>query len=91
MTDPSAPADEVPPGMPASLPPRSASAGDQLQLRSASIQEFLPSVRPWVRWAGVVCVGGFLAGGALLTVWPYRVIVRAVRRHRKLSQRRHQN
>jgi multidrug efflux pump subunit AcrA (membrane-fusion protein) len=77
MTEPSAPVDEVLPGRPVPLPSRSAPASDQLELRSASIQEFLPSVRPWVRWAGVVCVGGFLAGVALMAVWPYRVIVRA--------------
>lgn len=77
MTEASAPVDEVLPGTPMSLPSRSGPANDQLELRSASIQEFLPSVRPWVRWSGVVCVGGFLAGVALLAVWPYRVIVRA--------------
>ncbi len=77
MTEPSAPVDEVLPGRPVPLPSRSAPGSDQLELRSASIQEFLPSVRPWVRWAGVVCVGGFLAGVALMAVWPYRVIVRA--------------
>ena len=47
------------------------------QLRPASVQEFLPSVRPWVRLAGVVLVGSFLAGVALMAVWPYRVVVRA--------------
>ena len=47
------------------------------QLRPASVQEFLPSVRPWVRLAGVVLVGSFVAGVALMAVWPYRVVVRA--------------
>lgn len=77
MTEPSAPVDG---GLSRSrpvLPPQFASGSDQLQLRSASVQEFLPSVRPWVRAAGFVFVGGFLAGVALLAVWPYRVIVRA--------------
>lgn len=46
-------------------------------LRLASASEFLPAIRPWVRLAGAVLVGGFLAGGALMAVWPYRVIVRA--------------
>jgi multidrug resistance efflux pump len=46
-------------------------------LRPASVQEFLPSVRPWVRLAGAVLVGSFLAGLALMAVWPYRVVVRA--------------
>jgi HlyD family secretion protein len=50
---------------------------DPSPLRSASVEEFLPSVRPWVRGAGVLLVGGFVAGVALLSVWPYRVIVRA--------------
>ena len=46
-------------------------------LPAASMEEFLPSVRPWVRGAGLLAVGGFLAGVALLAIWPYRVIVRA--------------
>lgn len=50
---------------------------DPPPLRSASVEEFLPSVRPWVRGAGAVLVGGFVAGVGLLSVWPYRVIVRA--------------
>jgi multidrug resistance efflux pump len=77
MTEPSAPVDG---GLPRShpvMPSQSASGSDQLELRSASMQEFLPPVRPWVRAAGFVLVGGFLAGVALLAVWPYRVIVRA--------------
>jgi len=35
-------------------------------LRLASASEFLPAIRPWVRLAGAVLVGGFLAGGALM-------------------------
>lgn len=46
-------------------------------LRVASASEFLPDVRPWVHLAGAVLLGGFLAGVALLAIWPYRVIVRA--------------
>lgn len=46
-------------------------------LRVASASEFLPDVRPWVQLAGAVLLGGFLAGVALLAIWPYRVIVRA--------------
>jgi multidrug efflux pump subunit AcrA (membrane-fusion protein) len=77
MTEPSAPVDGGSPRSHPGLPYQSASGSHQLELRSASIQEFLPSVRPWVRAAGFVFVGGFLAGVALLAVWPYRVIVRA--------------
>jgi len=50
---------------------------DGLQLRPALAQDFLPSVRPWVRLAGAVLVGSFLAGVALMAVWPYRMVVRA--------------
>ncbi len=59
------------------LPVRVADATESQQLRPASVQEFLPSVRPWVRLAGVVLVGSFVAGVALMAVWPYRVVVRA--------------
>lgn len=58
-------------------PVRVADSTESQQLRPASVQEFLPSVRPWVRLAGVVLVGSFLAGVALMAVWPYRVVVRA--------------
>lgn len=74
MNDPSAPWEGDRPGSPAVQTP---SANEPLQLRSASLEEFLPSVRPWVRGAGFLVVGGFVAGVALLAVWPYRVIVRA--------------
>lgn len=59
------------------LPVRVADATESQQLRPASVQEFLPSVRSWVRLAGVVLVGSFVAGVALMAVWPYRVVVRA--------------
>ncbi len=77
MTEPSAPVDGGLPRSQPVLPSQSALGSHQLELHSASMQEFLPSVRPWVRAAGFVFVGGFLAGVALLAVWPYRVIVRA--------------
>jgi len=64
MNDPSAPVEA---GRPSSRP----------VLPAAALEEFLPSVRPWVRGAGFLAVGGFLAGVALLAIWPYRVIVRA--------------
>lgn len=47
-----------------------------LELRVASAEEFLPSVRPWVSGAGLMLLGSFLAGVVLMAVWPYRVIVR---------------
>ena len=34
-------------------------------------------MRPWVRLAGAVLVGSFLAAVALMAMWPYRVVVRA--------------
>jgi multidrug efflux pump subunit AcrA (membrane-fusion protein) len=45
-------------------------------LKPASPSEFLPSVRPWVRLAGALLVGGFAAAVGLMALWPYRVIVR---------------
>ncbi|QPN65651.1 HlyD family secretion protein [Synechococcus sp. CBW1006] len=47
-----------------------------LVLRQTTSEEFLPSVRPWVRSAGLVMLGSFAAGVALMAVWPYRVVVR---------------
>jgi multidrug resistance efflux pump len=47
-----------------------------LLLHEASSEEFLPSVRPWVRLAGFTLVGSFAAAVALMAVWPYRVVVR---------------
>nr|MCU0529947.1 HlyD family efflux transporter periplasmic adaptor subunit [Cyanobium sp. Prado107] len=58
-------------------PVRVGDAPEVQPLRPASVQEFLPSVRPWVRLAGAVLVGSFVAGVALMAVWPYRVVVRA--------------
>lgn len=49
-----------------------------LVLREASSEEFLPSVRPWVRSTGLVMVSSFVAGVAIMAVWPYRVVVRGV-------------
>lgn len=84
MTNQLAEPDDVTHEVQAVSPPRRSgtsaeprSEGDFLQLSPASIQEFLPSVRPWVRLAGAGVIGGFLAGVALIAVWPYRVIVRA--------------
>lgn len=50
--------------------------GSGLVLRDATAEEFLPSVRPWVRAVGLLMVGSFAAGLGLLAVWPYRVVVR---------------
>ncbi|MFO8237858.1 MAG: biotin/lipoyl-binding protein [Prochlorococcaceae cyanobacterium] len=47
-----------------------------LVLRDATAEEFLPSVRPWVRAVGLLMVGSFVTGLGLLAVWPYRVVVR---------------
>lgn len=47
-----------------------------LVLRDATAEEFLPSVRPWVRAVGLLMVGSFATGLGLLAVWPYRVVVR---------------
>ncbi|CAK6698137.1 MULTISPECIES: HlyD family secretion protein [unclassified Synechococcus] len=47
-----------------------------LVLRQTTSEEFLPSVRPWVHSAGLVMLGSFAAGVALMAVWPYRVVVR---------------
>jgi multidrug efflux pump subunit AcrA (membrane-fusion protein) len=47
-----------------------------LVLKESTAEEFLPSVRPWVRALGLVMVGSFAGGIALMAVWPYRVVVR---------------
>ena len=47
-----------------------------LVLRQTTAEEFLPSVRPWVRLVGLVMVGSFMTGVGLMAVWPYRVVVR---------------
>ncbi len=60
---------------PASLPVRSIEAG--LVLKPTSTNEFLPSVDPWVRFAGLFLVTSFCSAVALMAVWPYRVVVRA--------------
>ncbi len=46
-----------------------------LVLRPSTSEEFLPSVRPWVRLLGFAMVGGFITGVGLMAVWPYRVVV----------------
>lgn len=63
------------PQRPSSLAVRPIEAG--LVLKQATAEEFLPSVRPWVRFAGLLLVGSFASGVALMAVWPYRVVVRA--------------
>ncbi len=59
---------------PDSLAVRPIDAG--LVLRPSTSEEFLPSVRPWVRLLGLVMLGSFVTGVALMAVWPYRVVVR---------------
>jgi multidrug efflux pump subunit AcrA (membrane-fusion protein) len=48
-----------------------------LVLKPASTDEFLPSVDPWARFAGLFFVASFCSAMALMAVWPYRVVVRA--------------
>lgn len=47
-----------------------------LVLHPATAEEFLPSIAPWQRFAGLFLVGSFCTGVALMAVWPYRVVVR---------------
>lgn len=49
-----------------------------LELRVATAEEFLPSVRPWVRAVGLLMIGSFVLGLGLMAVWPYRVVVRGM-------------
>lgn len=46
------------------------------QLTIASHDEFLPPVRSWQRAAGTVLLGSLTAAMGLMTLWPYRVVVR---------------
>lgn len=62
------------PGRPDSLAVRPFDAG--LVLHPATAEEFLPSIAPWQRFAGLFLVGSFCTGIALMAVWPYRVVVR---------------
>jgi len=45
-------------------------------LTIASNEEFLPPVRRWQRAAGTVLLSSLGAAVALMTLWPYRVVVR---------------
>lgn len=47
-----------------------------LTLNEATAEEFLPSIGPWLRFAGVFLIGSFCAGIGLMAVWPYRVVVK---------------
>ena len=47
-----------------------------LVLRQATSEQFLPSVQPWVRAAGFLLLGSFVAAVGLMAAWPYRVVVR---------------
>ena len=69
MSESPRPGAQPPPPPPrGSLVMRPVDAG--LVLREATSEEFLPSVRLWVRSAA--------AGVALMAVWPYRVVVRSM-------------
>lgn len=57
-----------------------------LELRNVTAEEFLPSVRPWVRAVGVVMVGSFVTSLGLMAVWPYRVVVRGMGQIRPSSE-----
>lgn len=59
---------------PEKLAARQVDAG--LVLRPSTSEEFLPSVRPWVRLLGLVMLGSFVSAVGLMAVWPYRVVVR---------------
>jgi len=59
---------------PERLAARQVDAG--LVLRPSTSEEFLPSVRPWVRLLGIVMLGSFVSAVGLMAVWPYRVVVR---------------
>jgi multidrug efflux pump subunit AcrA (membrane-fusion protein) len=59
---------------PERLAARQVDAG--LVLRPSTSEEFLPSVRPWVRLLGLVMLGSFVSAVGLMAVWPYRVVVR---------------
>jgi len=49
---------------------------ESLQLQEATLNDFLPPVRPWVQASGWILVGGLAAAVAAMAVWPYRVVVR---------------
>lgn len=49
---------------------------EALELQEATLNDFLPPVRPWVKASGWVLVGGLVAAVAAMAVWPYRVVVR---------------
>lgn len=49
---------------------------EALALRQATLMDFLPPVRPWLRASGWILVGGLAAAMAAMAVWPYRVVVR---------------
>ena len=47
-----------------------------LAVRELKSDEFLPAVEPWLQRAGMLLVGGSAAAIALLSVWPYRAVIR---------------
>jgi multidrug efflux pump subunit AcrA (membrane-fusion protein) len=49
---------------------------EALELQEATLNDFLPPVRPWVQASGWLLVGGLVAAVAAMAVWPYRVVVR---------------
>jgi multidrug efflux pump subunit AcrA (membrane-fusion protein) len=50
---------------------------DQLSLHRLERDEYIPSVQPWVRHSATVMLAGAGLGMLLLSVLPYRVVVRA--------------
>jgi len=48
-----------------------------LKIQDTSMEEFLPPIRPWVQFAGIFLVGSFFTVISLMSIWPYRVIVKA--------------
>ncbi len=51
-------------------------AAREISLRPTTLEEFLPSVQPWIRLGGWLVVAGFSVGSVFLAMWPYRVVVR---------------
>lgn len=59
----------------AKLPPL-AQRQESLALQEATLDDFLPPIRPWVQASGWLLVGGLVASVAAMAIWPYRVVVR---------------
>ena len=47
-----------------------------LIIQETTLEDFLPSVKPWVQFASFFLVTSFAAGVGLTAIWPYRVVVK---------------